>query len=512
MKSSKAFAVPLLGLGLFAILTRSFFWEFDDSSFEAVSFLHSSAIGFPLFVFFKAVNYVSLYGLVLVFLGHTIFVHPNWPNTLANITFFCISMALNSLLKLAFGEMRPFIRNLLGPNLKVLNDCETDFGMPSGHLWFAVTLYQLYKVSFFEKMPEEGRPRQPDAPLEFQDRQMQSLESSMSFSLFNRLSFGYLFLLGVGRWGAGSHTVLQILVSLTLSLSLTNIFVAHHFRPLRSYFREMLVWPERKKASSFFALRVHAGLLGCISVLFVARTVLEDTAQQALLHERLFPVCGNCLVQQQKNLVEGMILFLPVFMIALLHSTRMSSRFNNYQRKQLHYFDLTRREKVLRLMIFVCLVIIPFFGKELIEYVTLWFVPESLALLFYGLIEVIALFLVALCIVVLAPIFLFEFSVLLKNEFVYIEDLQPLPDPSQADDHAKEVIVRVGAHKNLKVFDIPSPPKPSPVIPSEPVLVKKDSFVDPSSGKNSNESDESSGRLSPDSEEGYVPLDNPEDT
>ena len=67
----------------------------------------------------------------------------------------CWTVFLFSFLKLVVVEVRPFMFSYFYKigTVKVF-DCEPDFGMPSAHMFFTVSLFYLYKIHFFCKNTE----------------------------------------------------------------------------------------------------------------------------------------------------------------------------------------------------------------------------------------------------------------------------------------------------------------------------------------------------------------------
>lgn len=508
--------------------------SFTQIFLEFVHSLNLSLIGLPFFIIFKILNTFLLYFLAFVFCGHTIYVHPNWPDSLANLTFVCVSLGVCSCLQLMFAELRPFMTGFFDKDLRVFVECSPDFGMPSANIWMSVTLYQLYKVTFFqqsEKEKVEMVPTNEDQTLgifsirrkelKFGDRKLDGLNSIMTFSLFNKLSMVTFAIILFSQILLASQFLTQALLSFIFSYALTNIFVYYCRSDLRSYFKTTLLNPKKREKTSFEGVRFLISIVLVSIKLLASRSVFSNSETFSQISQTIQTFCGKGLVLSQASFANSLILFLPILLIILLNYTDGGVNHKFAGNKNKSFFDLTPKQKFLRIMIFFCLLIVPFFAMQIADLLLVQIVPDTILLIASSLSRIFFIVILSLSISILLPIALLEFDVLLKGEILTEEE---------SFEDSKEEIVHNPVKRDEEIpFDevktSSKPAQPEPSLQPEAKEDKKDEsslklnpIFQSAQFKETDErriSDEPElvfqEKKSSGSDEGYIVLDSPED-
>ncbi len=95
-------------------------------------------------------SYFILYGLLGLFFFIRFVIKPQVLENSISILFLGYSIGIFSFLKIFFIEIRPYLLEFILTKSKLkFYDCETGFGMPSGHVFTSLCLYYIYKINFF---------------------------------------------------------------------------------------------------------------------------------------------------------------------------------------------------------------------------------------------------------------------------------------------------------------------------------------------------------------------------
>ena len=151
MNNSLLFMRRFLSILLVIYFTQINYHYLSKFSVAFIGMVHNS--GLLAYIVEKIAfffSYILLFFIIGMLLAYTIFVNPNFVRKSTLITFFSWTIGLFSFLKLFLEELRPFMFSILYDEGKVEAwDCETDYGMPSAHMIFVVSVYYFYKVVFY---------------------------------------------------------------------------------------------------------------------------------------------------------------------------------------------------------------------------------------------------------------------------------------------------------------------------------------------------------------------------
>lgn len=147
--SIKLFRI-FLSILLIIFITQIQYSHLSSITIAIITSIQESFLGSILKVVCFFISYISILLLLLGFITYSIVFKPNYIRNSLILVFLSWTIALFSFLKLFTTELRPYMYSYLVSvgNVKTW-DCETDFGMPSGHMIFVIALYYIYKVEFF---------------------------------------------------------------------------------------------------------------------------------------------------------------------------------------------------------------------------------------------------------------------------------------------------------------------------------------------------------------------------
>ena len=433
-----------------------------------------------------------------------------------------------------FAELRPFMTGFFDKNLRVFVECAPDFGMPSASIWMSVILYQLYKVTFFQESEKEKVEMVPTnegqnlgifsirkKELKFGEKKLEGFSLTMTFSLFNKLSMGIFAIIVFSQVLLASQFLTQALLSFILSYALTNIFVYYCRSDLRNYFKTILSNPKKRERTSFEGVRLLVIIILISIKLLALRSVFSNSETLLPISQIIETFCGKRLALSQASFANSLILFLPIFLIILLHYTNGGVNHKFTGNKNRNFFDLTPKQKFLRIMIFFCLLIVPFFVMQITDLLLVQLVPDTIFLIASSLSRVFFIVILSFSISIILPIALLEFDVLLKGE---------IQTEGESFEDSKEEIVQNPVKKDEEIpFDkvkttskhAESEPSVQPEVKEDKIdesnlklnpIFKSAHFAETNERRNSDEPElvfqekKSSG-----SDEGYIVLDSPED-
>ena len=214
---------------------------------ELLELLHGSFMLGAIRLITKTISYLFLGVIIVVFIVQCYIVNPNVIENNVGLTFFILSLVLNNWLKLLFGELRPFMyARLHGMDDVEIIDCETDFGMPSGHVFLVVSLYYLFKETFFrekrsvieKEMQEINEDHHlftqyffnvQEQEVRYTDCQYKVRGRAMKLGTFKALFISYIALVALCRYLAASHFVLQVFFGYLVAM----LWSRFYFRYLR---------------------------------------------------------------------------------------------------------------------------------------------------------------------------------------------------------------------------------------------------------------------------------------
>lgn len=324
MKTSTRYTLQILSLIIVCNITQLCF---NSLSAVAVSFLariHNSALNLPIYLLCFTVSYAILGVLVFVYLVHSVILHPNLPEFLTGVSYFCASICYNSVLKLILGEIRPYMLSLLNPKFAIIPyDCEVDFGMPSGHINFAVTVYFLFRLSFFDPGAEKSPCEREASSISEDSRQSTALQGrtfvsrrfTIKHSDFSRYFCGYIILLGICRILAASHFFSQVVFSFFFAYLFGSIYARHFRTGVRDFFREILRRPRQNPAVLRRANLVFAGVIALMLGFWYMRKARSNSLIKAAIVNYLASSCPNVPPLENKNAKDSLFILIPVFLV-----------------------------------------------------------------------------------------------------------------------------------------------------------------------------------------------------
>ena len=401
---------------------------------EIVGSIHQSAINQFLIVATKFISYVVLFGCMGLFLLQIFYVSPHAVENASSLTFLCLTIFINSALKLVFGEIRPYMLGILKDLNVTMYDCETDFGMPSGHVFFGVCFYYLLRMAIFEEMETIDIPQEVAnesrksfvkslvQPKTAKNRLDQAKFKFFIFEIrmhvFNLVVITYVILLSISRVLAASHYILQVLFGFLAGFSWGWIYFTYLRQPLRSFVHEILAVPSaRRKTRRMINLIAVVMFLLTIAI-YLVRKIFRNEGEHLKIAIRLKLTCNRHIVLEDKNLLDSLLLWLPIF-IFNMYAVLPPKKFINATRSLRPIFwELGKANKLLRFVVLLLPCLFVFLIKLFFDHVIKTFYDHST--IFDYLSMIFILFLFAFLYSVLFPFILDRLGILLRNE--YIED------------------------------------------------------------------------------------------
>jgi hypothetical protein len=412
--------------------TQIAFEPLSEFAIGIVGSIHKSSMNQFLIISTKFVSYAVLFGCLGLFVLQILYVAPHALENASSLTFLCMTIYLNSTLKLVFGELRPFMYSILKSLSVEMYDCETDFGMPSGHVFFGVCFYYLLRVAIFEEMENLDIPQNVTNEsrrsfvrhlVNFTATKQKLGQARFRFFVFeikkhtfNFVLITYIILLAIARVLAASHFTLQVLFGFMTGFSWGWIYFAYLRQPIRNFVHEILAVPSSRPKTRRLVNMITVVFLVITLILFFVRRLLRNEAQRAILAYFLKVKCHSHMILENKNLLDSMLILLPA-LIFNFYSLMPPKKFVNAPTDlRPEFWSLTKANKLLRFVVFMLPISLIVIVKVLLDkviksYYTYATILDYLNMAFF-------LTLLAFLYAVLLPLILDRLNLLLKNEFI----------------------------------------------------------------------------------------------
>jgi membrane-associated phospholipid phosphatase len=341
----------------------------SDFAVGIIGSIHKSSFNQFFIIFTKFISYAVLLTCLGLFLLQILYVSPHAVENASSITFLCLTIYLNSTLKLLFAEFRPYMWAVLRKLEVQMYDCETDFGMPSGHVFLGVCFYYLLRMAIFEELEKLESPRQVIDEsrksfvghlIKFKDAKQKLGQAKFRFHVFeikmhwfNFILLTYIILLAISRVLAASHYLSQVLFGFLTGFSWGWIFFTYLRQPLRGLVHEILAVPNsRPKTRRLINLTVLIMSL-ITTALYVIRQLLRNETERNLLVDFLKINCNSHMILENKNLQDSMLILLPVFMLNFYVIFPPRKFISTTTEARPLFWSLNRENKLLRFVVLV---------------------------------------------------------------------------------------------------------------------------------------------------------------
>lgn len=399
---------------------------------EIVGSIHESSLNQFLIIATKFISYAVLFGCMGLFVLQIFYVSPHAVENASSLTFLCLTIYLNSTLKLLFGEIRPYMFAILNKLPLDMYDCETDFGMPSGHVFVGVCFYYLLRMAIFEELEKLETPQKvADESRKSFVNNLVSLKATkqrlgqakfrffifeIKMHMFNLVLLTYIILLAIARVLAASHYTFQVLFGFLTGFSWGWIYFAYLRQPLRSFVHEILAVPNARPKTRRLINLMSALMLAITLAFYLLRKLLRNEIERAVLANFLKVKCNSHMILEDKNLLDSMILLLPIFIFNIYALLPLKKFINAAPELRRVFWDLSKADKLLRFLVFLLPTLFIFIIKVVLDHIIKRF--YDYATIFDYLNMTFFLLLLAFLYAVLLPLILDRLSLLLRNEFI----------------------------------------------------------------------------------------------
>jgi membrane-associated phospholipid phosphatase len=321
-----------LSIVMLIFATQVVFEPLSSFSLGLIGIIHASPFNQFFIIITKFISYVVIYCCLALFVIQIIFISPHIVENMSTITFLCLTISINSLLKLVFGEIRPFMFGLLSNQQVVLYDCERDFGMPSGHVFFGICFYYLLRTAMFEEQLKINQAREvydenhasfinmlrnpQHQNGRFKNSKFQLMGLEVNMKTFNKTLFVYIIILAFARVLAASHFTLQVLFGFLTGFSWGWIYFTYLRDPLRNFVYDVLFSPfTRPKSFKFInSCYIIYGLL--LLAVYAVRKWLFDPKERVVIENYfLSEPCNSHIVLEDKNLLDALLGIVPALVL-----------------------------------------------------------------------------------------------------------------------------------------------------------------------------------------------------
>lgn len=426
----KTFADLFSHLTSIALLVFLFQIPIFDLSDWGISILYKIQNSKYNYVFFAATKFISyhvLYSLVGLFFMHIVVIKPIFVETNNFVFFFCCSITVNCWLKILFGETRPYMYALLSHKLDIRNiGCETDFGMPSGHLFIATALYYMARVRYFvtDVSKQHIFSNKSHNCIETYCFKSETIklraEQRLRYYLFNFLSiFGFI-TLSISRYVAGAHFLPQVLFGFIFGFVWSHLYFKYISVTIRRFLYNLAT--RKGDVDSYVAHFWVIYIYGCLIALALAicKLYLNNTVEFSLLEEYLLKACGPGLHLGLRNFQDSFLAVIPLFILVFHRTIGAGSQTQISCKKT--FQNLTRTQQLLRLFIILT-------PPALIATINIRIkhhYRNNTIKSTYFIISLASMIcccvLIAFCYSILQPLFLYRFGLLLKGELINEND------------------------------------------------------------------------------------------
>ena len=439
MKSSSDLFAHLVSLGMLIFLFQVPIFDLDNWGVMLLEMIQSSEYSETLFLITKIVSYMILCFLIGLFLIHNLVIKPNFIETSNYIVFLCSTITINSWQKILFGETRPYMYALLSDKAKLtMVDCETDFGMPSGHLFLTTALYYVVRVRYYETLKKESH-NLSNLALNIRegyflkpDKIYIKAGRTLSYNAYNYLSLFYILLVAICRYVAASHFLQQVVFGFIFGFVWSYIYFRYLSSDLKLIVYNLIT--KSKQAGNQLTTITLIFIAGtCLSFsLVLCKLYLNNTAETTKLEEYLTEACGPGFHLGLHNFSHS---FLSIVSLVMLYSYKLVNiRSYILSPSAYNFGDLGFLRKLLRLFLFCIPIIIMIGLGYFFQYISSHFFTYEE----YGIVSLVAFIstctILAFHYAIVQPLLLYRFKVLLNKEFLFIKTQSLSLDSERSED------------------------------------------------------------------------------
>lgn len=429
----------------------------DDLNLLSLKFMgivHSSALN-PIFrLLTKIFSFGILNFIIAMFFIHNVIMKPRFVRNIDFAMFYFLSVAINSYFGILFTELSPFMRAIIINDADVtIYDCDTDFGMPSSHLFMVTAVYYMYKVRYFEKRKTiDQDPHDPSNQVPESDDITQIIAhnprlkvigpNDMSYIQFTIISMMYIGATALCRYMAASNFILQLAVGFCLSLLWSYVYFTYLSKPLQLLIYGLFISNQSAIQPLIFVNRSISLMLAMLIVLASIRSFFVNQNETDKLEQKIASSCNGYFSYGVQNIYESLGALIPLIMINMFTLNNASARYDKLI--TITYFDLHRGDKMIRSALFTISIIIIYLFKWGFNYI----VHEMTGNKHYGIIHIA--FHVLCCMILayyygnLLPLILLNNDILIQGDVPFTSSRESmamrvdLKDYRNSDNYANE--------------------------------------------------------------------------
>lgn len=427
MKTHIDLFTHLVSLGMLIFLFQIPIFDLSNWAVILLQMIQSSEYKDQMFLCTRIVSYGILFTLLGLFLIHNFVIKPNYLESTNYLVFLASTITINCWLKILFGETRPYMYALLSDKAIIEKvDCETDFGMPSGHLFVTTALYYVARVRYYETYKSESH-RQSNIALEVNEGYFMRPEQIfirvdrlIRYNTYNYLSIFYLVLLAICRYVAASHFIPQVIFGFLFGFAWSYIY----FRYLATDLKLILYQLITKKGNTDVSLRKISGIfiIGSASSLglVLCKLYLNNTVETTKLEKYLSDACGAGFHLGLRNFNDSFLGLVPLFMLYFYRLVDFRTRIPFYNAKT--FIDLSFLRKVIRCILFCLPVALAIGLKYFFHYV----ISQIFSNVEYAIISLLAFIFICITLAfyyaAVQPLLLSKTGVLLSKEYIFADN------------------------------------------------------------------------------------------
>lgn len=443
----------VLSLFILIFLSQIQYEQLSDISVNFLETIHKSILNPFIYIFTKIISYFILITIIVIYFIYTIIIKANIIDNATTLTFISWSVYIFCVLKMIFGELRPYMYALLYKRAEIeIYDCEPDFGMPSAHLFLATIFYYLFKKTFFCLDDEiqstnfdmdafSARFEFEKVPSRYKKDGVLMFGAYFGIRPFNVLSFLYLILLALSRFFASSHYILQTVCGFIFGYYWAKIFFCYLNPKLRIFFADIIISPGSREKSTklFYIIHLLFFALGLLIALF--RNFFRNPLETEALTEILKNNCKTFFLLEFKNVYDSLILIIPMTFVFSYRNFNLSKIIDD-SNKNIRFLDLLSSQKILRFLLLFFFAGIPYIAKTLLDYLIVSLYPTQNLNILNMLNSVLFYIIISIVLSLILPYLYFRNDSLLEFEYLtkeHFDDNIEKSDMSMISDIKDEI-------------------------------------------------------------------------
>lgn len=449
MKNIFHFLHRITSVLLLIFLSEILFEPLSIGAVWIIQGIHQSPFNPFLIVFTKIISYGIVGVIAAFFVVHNLIIKPNYLRTFDFIVFLFFSLFLFSFLKSIFGELRPFMFSILEKYGTVyMYDCETDFGMPSGHVFMMTCFFFLFKMRYYTEEDEffldntyERRMTNKDYTYIKINEVVISSKSyfGMDYKLFKKGFSFYIFLVAVCRFIAASHFMNQVIFGCLCGCIWSKYYFAFISRPLKKMILD-ITFKRGSRQNSIKSINItFYSILTACTILVLTKLVFNNSEEIEVLEREIFNQCGLKFFLGLKNINDSFWGLLVLWMINLVNVVNLSKRIKVKPKKT--FYQLSTVKRIIRILIICVPPGFIFLVKGTIDNMVVELIYKT-RFDFLNMVNQIMMNLtLAFYLSILLPLLLYNTGVLLDSDFLFKEDFRSKsnkPDNKQINKNSND--------------------------------------------------------------------------